>query len=97
MANEHEIGSESWLRERFPDKDWHRHRRTDGGFDLCDGTPSDCSTKEQLPVDVDLRRLEFLEILADGAGLTVNGVPWREMFDRVERVHSDSSVGAASH
>lgn len=36
------IGSEAWLRERFPEKDWHRHPRTDGRFDLCDGTPSDC-------------------------------------------------------
>lgn len=44
-----DIGSESWLRERFPDKDWHRHRRTDGRTDLCDGTPSDCTTKVRLP------------------------------------------------
>lgn len=39
------IGSESWLREKFPEKDWHKHRRTDGRFDLCDGTPSDCADK----------------------------------------------------
>lgn len=37
-----DIGSERWLRERFPDKDWHHHPRSDGGTDLCDGTPSDC-------------------------------------------------------
>lgn len=43
------IGSEGWLRERFPDKDWHRHPRTDGGVDLCDGTPSDCASKVRLP------------------------------------------------
>ena len=39
------IGSLAWLRERFPDKDWHRHRRSDGRFDACDGTPSDCAEK----------------------------------------------------
>lgn len=39
------IGSESWLRERFPEKDWHRHPRTDGRTDLCDGTPSDCTSR----------------------------------------------------
>jgi hypothetical protein len=43
-----DIGSESWLRDRFPDKDWHRHPRTDGRTDLCDGTPSDCATKERV-------------------------------------------------
>lgn len=42
------IGSEDWLRERFPDKDWHRHPRTDGRTDLCDGTPSDCAAKVRL-------------------------------------------------
>lgn len=44
-----DIGSEGWLRERFSDKDWHRHRRTDGRTDLCDGTPSDCASKARLP------------------------------------------------
>lgn len=44
-----EIGSEGWLRERFPAKDWHRHPRTVGGVDLCDGTPSDCVSKARLP------------------------------------------------
>jgi hypothetical protein len=29
------------------------------------------------------RRLEFIEILCDGGKLEVNGVPWREMLDRV--------------
>lgn len=47
----HEIGSAGWLRERFPEKDWHHHRRTDGGLDLCDGTPSDCSSKAKLSLD----------------------------------------------
>lgn len=37
-----------WLRERFPEKDWHRHQRTDGGADLCDGTPSDCASKARV-------------------------------------------------
>lgn len=46
--NASDIGSEDWLRERFPEKDWHRHPRTDGRTDLCDGTPSDCATKERL-------------------------------------------------
>lgn len=36
---------ESWLRAEFPDKDWHKHPRTDGQYDLCDGTPSDCAEK----------------------------------------------------
>lgn len=43
-----DIGNEAWLRERFPDKDWHRHRRYDGGTDLCDGTPSDCQSKPRI-------------------------------------------------
>ncbi len=38
-----------WLKERFPDKDWHQHRRgRDGSTQWCDGTPSDCKTKERL-------------------------------------------------
>lgn len=28
----------------------------------------------------------FLETLADGANLEVNGVPWREMYARVQRL-----------
>jgi hypothetical protein len=48
MANIETIGSENWLRERFPEKDWHRHPRMDGRTDLCDGTPSDCSSKVRL-------------------------------------------------
>lgn len=43
------IGSESWLRERFPDKDWHRHwRGRSGDTQMCDGTPSDCAEKERV-------------------------------------------------
>ena len=42
------IGSEAWLRERFPDKDWHKHLRTDGRTDLCDGTPSDCASRPRV-------------------------------------------------
>lgn len=42
------IGTEPWLRERFPDKRWHRHPRTDGRTDLCDGTPSDCAERTVL-------------------------------------------------
>jgi len=45
-----DIGSETWLSERFPEKDWHRHPRTDGGTDLCDGTPSDCLDKARCGV-----------------------------------------------
>jgi hypothetical protein len=44
---ESDIGSGGWLREHFPEKDWHRHPRTDGRTDWCDGTPSDCATKER--------------------------------------------------
>jgi hypothetical protein len=33
---------------------------------------------------VDLsRRLEFLEIIADGGAITVNGVPWGQMYQRL--------------
>lgn len=35
------------------------------------------------------RELEFVELLADGGGITVNGVPWREMFERVNGIISD--------
>lgn len=35
------------------------------------------------------RQVEFLEILADGGGITVNGVPWREMFERLNAIVSD--------
>ncbi len=42
------IGSEGWLRLNFPDKDWHRHPRTDGRTDLCDGTPSDCAERPKV-------------------------------------------------
>lgn len=42
------IGSGPWLKEQFPDKDWHEHPRTDGRTDLCDGTPSDCAAKVRL-------------------------------------------------
>lgn len=47
-TNGHQIGSGAWLRERFPEKDWHQHHRRDGGLDWCDGTPSDCDMKERL-------------------------------------------------
>jgi hypothetical protein len=48
MQEEHPLASEGWLRDRFPEKDWHRHRRTDGRFDICDGTSSDCASKVRL-------------------------------------------------
>lgn len=35
------------------------------------------------------RQVEFLEILADGGGITVNGIPWREMFERLNAIVSD--------
>lgn len=40
------------------------------------------------------RRLEFLEALANGADLQVNGVPWREMFDRTELLREAEVSGA---
>lgn len=43
------IGSGDWLREQFPEKDWHQHPRTDGRTDWCDGTPLDCASKVRLP------------------------------------------------
>lgn len=35
------------------------------------------------------RQVQFLEILADGGDLTVNGVPWREMFERLNSIVAD--------
>lgn len=35
------------------------------------------------------REVEFLEILSDGGKLTVNDVPWREMFDRLNAIVGD--------
>lgn len=41
-----EIGSGAWLREQFPEKDWHQHwRGRSGDTQWCDGTPSDCIEK----------------------------------------------------
>ncbi len=36
------------------------------------------------PLIVESLRLEtqFLNIISDGAGLNINGIPWREMFRR---------------
>jgi hypothetical protein len=42
------VNNGSWLKEKFPDKDWHQHRRTDGRTDWCDGTPSDCASKARV-------------------------------------------------
>lgn len=38
------------------------------------------------------RAVEFLEILADGGELLVNGVPWREMFRRFNAIVADGVV-----
>lgn len=35
------------------------------------------------------RQVQFLEILADGGKITVNGVPWREMFARLNAIVTD--------
>lgn len=35
------------------------------------------------------RQVQFLEIMADGAALQVNGIPWREAFERLNTVVSD--------
>lgn len=35
------------------------------------------------------REIEFLEMLADGGDIAVNGVPWREMFARFNAIVSD--------
>lgn len=35
------------------------------------------------------RQIEFLEILADGGNITVNDIPWREMFERLNAIVSD--------
>ena len=62
QADSGQIGSEAWLRERFPDKDWHRHPRTDGRTDLCDGTPSDCTSKVRLPYGSAVDLMAALEV-----------------------------------
>lgn len=38
------------------------------------------------------RELEFVELLCDGGQITVNGVPWREMFARVNSIISDPII-----
>lgn len=35
------------------------------------------------------RYMEFAETLCDGGKILVNGVPWREMFDRINALMSD--------
>ena len=35
------------------------------------------------------RELEFIELLADGGSITVNGTPWREMYERLAAMVSD--------
>lgn len=43
------VNDGSRLKEKFPEKDWHRHWRGQSGkTQWCDGTPSDCKTKERL-------------------------------------------------
>lgn len=42
------VNDGSFLKAKFPQKDWHEHRRTDGRTDWCDGTPSDCNTKARV-------------------------------------------------
>lgn len=36
------------------------------------------------------RQVEFLEALADGGELKVNGIPWREAFETVNAIIADS-------
>lgn len=35
------------------------------------------------------RQVEFMEILNDGAGITVNGIPWREAFAKINDIVGD--------
>lgn len=35
------------------------------------------------------REIEFVEMLCDGGDLTVNGIPWREAFERLNQLVSD--------
>lgn len=35
------------------------------------------------------RQIEFLEILADGGRLEVNGIPWRKAFEKINAIVSD--------
>lgn len=38
------------------------------------------------------RAVEFLELLADGGDLRVNGIPWREAFRRFNEIISDGVI-----
>lgn len=42
-----------------------------------------------LIVERQRRKLEFLEIMADGGRIEINGVPWREMFERLNSLVGD--------
>lgn len=35
------------------------------------------------------RQVEFMEAFSDGGGLALNGIPWREAFDRLNAIVSD--------
>lgn len=35
------------------------------------------------------RELEFVELLADGGGIQVNGIPWRDAFARINVIVGD--------
>jgi hypothetical protein len=35
------------------------------------------------------REMEFVELLCDGGKISVNGVPWREMYDRINALVAD--------
>ena len=46
-------------------------------------------TAERINGERTRRELEFLTTLADGGGIKVNGVPWREMFEKINALVSD--------
>lgn len=42
------------------------------------------------------RQLEFLEILADGGKITVNGIPWRQAWETLNSIVSDPVISSDS-
>lgn len=45
------VNDGSWLKEKFPEKDWHRCKLSGDGTKTwwCDGTASDCDRKTGRP------------------------------------------------
>lgn len=68
-------------------------RESNGGYSKteCDHGFCACGNCKHAHAEMERlrRQVEFLEALADGGPLLVNGIPWREMFDRLNAIVSD--------